>query len=73
MREAAIQQAVFAHLRMRAAPGVFAFHPANGGYRRPVGACCVAARGEQRLLIGYSSVAISGRGAYAPKALGLAL
>jgi hypothetical protein len=36
MREAAIQQAVFAHLRMRAAPGVVAFHVPNGGYRRPV-------------------------------------
>ena len=34
--EAAIQKAVFAHLRTRAAPGVFAFHPANGGYRKPV-------------------------------------
>jgi hypothetical protein len=28
--EAAIQRAVFEHLRVRAAPGVFAFHPANG-------------------------------------------
>jgi hypothetical protein len=31
-----IQRAVFEHLRMRAAPGVFAFHPANGGYRKPI-------------------------------------
>src|SRR5262249_40695823 len=34
--EAAIQRAVFQHLRARGAPGVFAFHPANGGYRKPV-------------------------------------
>jgi hypothetical protein len=34
--EAAIQRAVFLHLRTRGAPGVFAFHPANGGYRKPV-------------------------------------
>ncbi len=34
--ESAIQRAVFDHLRVRAAPGVFAFHPANGGYRRPI-------------------------------------
>ena len=34
--EAAIQRAVFAHIRARGAPRVFAFHPANGGYRRPV-------------------------------------
>jgi len=34
--EAAIQRAVFQHLRARAAPGVFAFHVPNGGYRKPV-------------------------------------
>jgi hypothetical protein len=34
--EAAIQRAVFAHFRARSASGVFAFHPANGGYRRPI-------------------------------------
>jgi hypothetical protein len=34
--EAAIQRAVFQHLRTRATPGVFAFHPANGGYRKPI-------------------------------------
>jgi hypothetical protein len=34
--EAAIQRAVFQHFRARSAPNVFAFHPANGGYRRPV-------------------------------------
>jgi hypothetical protein len=34
--EAAIQRALFQHIRTRGAPGVFAFHPANGGYRTPV-------------------------------------
>jgi hypothetical protein len=34
--EAEIQRAVFAHFRARSAPGIFAFHPANGGYRRPI-------------------------------------
>lgn len=33
--EQQIQRAVFAHLRARGAPGIFAFHPANGGYRTP--------------------------------------
>ena len=33
--EAAIQRVVFQHFRARSAPGVFAFHPANGGYRKP--------------------------------------
>jgi hypothetical protein len=33
--EQQIQRAVFQHLRARSAPNVFAFHPANGGYRRP--------------------------------------
>jgi hypothetical protein len=28
-----IQRAVFQHLALRAAPGVFAFHPPNGGWR----------------------------------------
>jgi hypothetical protein len=31
-----IQRAVFDHLRVRGAPRVFAFHPANGGYRKPI-------------------------------------
>jgi hypothetical protein len=35
-REDAIQRAVFEHLAVRGAPSVFAFHSANGGYRRPV-------------------------------------
>ena len=34
--EAAIQRAVFQHLRARGAPGVFAFAVPNGGYRRTV-------------------------------------
>jgi hypothetical protein len=34
--EAAIQRAVFQHLRARGRPGVFAFHPANGGWRSPI-------------------------------------
>jgi hypothetical protein len=32
--EAQIQRAVFQHFRARGAPGVFAFHPANGGFSR---------------------------------------
>src|SRR5262249_10987129 len=36
MTEQQIQKCVFQHLRERGAPGVFAFHPANGGYRKPV-------------------------------------
>jgi hypothetical protein len=43
--EAAIQRAVFQHLRARAAPGVFAFHPANGGYRKPVEAAIMKGLG----------------------------
>src|SRR5262245_36095131 len=43
--EAAIQRAVFQHLRTRAAPGVFAFHPANGGYRKPVEAAILKGLG----------------------------
>src|SRR5262249_14523522 len=43
--EAAIQRAVFQHLRARASPGVFAFHPANGGYRKPVEAAIMKGLG----------------------------
>jgi hypothetical protein len=43
--EAAIQRAVFQHLRARSAPGVFAFHPANGGYRKPVEAAIMKGLG----------------------------
>jgi hypothetical protein len=31
--EQAIQRAVFQHIRARGAPNLFAFHPANGGWR----------------------------------------
>jgi hypothetical protein len=43
--EATIQRAVFAHLRARGAPGLFAFHPANGGYRRPTEAAILKGLG----------------------------
>jgi hypothetical protein len=43
--EATIQSAVFAHLRARGAPGLFAFHPANGGYRKPVEAAILKGMG----------------------------
>jgi hypothetical protein len=43
--EAQIQRAVFQHLRARGAPGVFAFHPANGGYRKPVEAAIMKGLG----------------------------
>jgi hypothetical protein len=36
---------VFQHLRARGAPGVFAFHPANGGFRRPVEAAILKGLG----------------------------
>jgi hypothetical protein len=36
MREQDIQRAVFQHIAQRGALGLFAFHPANGGYRRPI-------------------------------------
>jgi hypothetical protein len=43
--EDAIQRAVFQHLRARAAPGVFAFHVPNGGYRKPVEAAIMKGLG----------------------------
>src|SRR5262249_1340520 len=43
--EAAIQRAVFQHLHTRGAPGVFAFHPANGGYRKPIEAAIMKGLG----------------------------
>jgi hypothetical protein len=43
--EQIIQRAVFDHLRTRGAPGVFAFHPANGGYRKPVEAAILKGLG----------------------------
>jgi hypothetical protein len=35
LSEAAIQAAVFQHIEARGVPGLYAFHPANGGYRLP--------------------------------------
>jgi hypothetical protein len=43
--EAQIQRAVFEHFKIRSATGVFAFHPANGGYRRPVEAKILKGQG----------------------------
>lgn len=43
--EAQIQRAVMEHLRVRGAPGVFAFHVPNGGYRRPVEAAILKGLG----------------------------
>jgi hypothetical protein len=40
-----IQRAVFQHLRLRGAPRVFAFNPANGGYRKPVEAAVLKGLG----------------------------
>jgi hypothetical protein len=31
-----IQRALFQHLAWRSAPGVYAFHPPNGGWRSPI-------------------------------------
>jgi hypothetical protein len=43
--EQQIQAVVFEHFRARSAPGVFAFHPANGGYRRPIEAAILKSLG----------------------------
>lgn len=43
--EAAIQRSVFEHLRTRGAPGVFAFHVGNGGYRKPTEAAILKGLG----------------------------
>jgi hypothetical protein len=43
--EQQIQRAVFQHLRARGAPGVFAFHVPNGGYRRPAEAAIMKGLG----------------------------
>lgn len=45
MTEQEIQRAVFAHIRSRGAPDIFAFHPANGGYRRPIEAAILKGMG----------------------------
>jgi VRR-NUC domain len=43
--EAAIQRAVFQHLRTRPAPGLFCFHVPNGGFRKPVEAAILKGMG----------------------------
>jgi hypothetical protein len=43
--EQQIQQAVFQHIHARGVPGVFAFHPANGGYRKPIEAAILKGLG----------------------------
>jgi hypothetical protein len=43
-----IQRAVFQHPEVRRAPGVFAFHPANRGYRRPTEAAILQGLGVRR-------------------------
>jgi len=40
-----IQRAVFEHLRVRCAPGVFAFHPPNGGWRSRIEAAILKGLG----------------------------
>ncbi len=43
--EQQLQRAVFQHLHQRGAPGVFAFHCPNGGYRRPAEAAIMKGLG----------------------------
>lgn len=43
--EDVIQRAVFAHLRQRGAPGVFAFHVPNGGKRKQIEAAIMKGLG----------------------------
>jgi len=43
--EAQIQRAIFQYLDLRGAPDVYAFHPANGGYRSKVTASILKACG----------------------------
>lgn len=45
MREQDIQRAVFRHIALRGVPNLFAFHPANGGFRRPVEAKILQGQG----------------------------
>src|SRR5262245_60931272 len=40
-----IQRAVFQHIAARGAPNLFAFHPANGGKRKPVEAAILKGLG----------------------------
>lgn len=43
--EQAIQHAIFEHIRARGAPGLFAFHVPNGGYRTPIEAAMLKGQG----------------------------
>src|SRR5947209_7427343 len=43
--EDALQRAVFEHIAVRGARGVFAFHPANGGQRKPIEAAILKGLG----------------------------
>jgi hypothetical protein len=43
--EQQLQKAVLDHLRWRAVPCTFAFHPANGGWRSAVEACILKSQG----------------------------
>jgi len=43
--EAQIQRAVMAHIRARGVPGLFAFHPANGGWRSKIEAAILKGQG----------------------------
>jgi hypothetical protein len=43
--ETQIQRALFQHLRLRGVSNLFAFHPANGGYRKPVEAAILKSVG----------------------------
>lgn len=43
--EQQIQRAIFDHLKSRARPNVFAFHPANGGKRSPIEAAIMKGMG----------------------------
>ena len=43
--EKQIQRAVFQHIKARGASRMFAFHPANGGYRKPVEAAILKGLG----------------------------
>jgi hypothetical protein len=43
--EQQIQRALFDHLRARAAADCFYFHPANGGYRKPIEAAIMKGLG----------------------------
>jgi hypothetical protein len=44
-REQLIQKTVFQHIAARGVPNLFAFHPANGGYRRRVEARILKGQG----------------------------